>query len=55
MTKTGNGTETAGFTSDEVQIAKKKAINTLISLLGSPQEQIRLDAAKLLLDYIFRA
>jgi hypothetical protein len=43
------------FTSEEVQKAKKKAINTLVGLLNSPQGQIQLDAAKLLLDYTFRA
>lgn len=43
------------FTKEEVQIAKKKALNTLVELLNNPQGQIKLDAAKLILDYAFRA
>ena len=43
------------FSLEEVQIAKKKAMNTLVELLSCPQGQIKLDAAKLLLDYTFRA
>lgn len=43
------------FTGEEVQNAKKKAISTLVKLLNSPQNQTQLDAAKLLLDYTFRA
>lgn len=48
MTKAENGTVIEGFTHDEVQVAKKNAINTLIELLDSPQPQIKLDAAKVL-------
>lgn len=43
------------FTKEEVQQAKKKAIKTLVELLDNPQGQIKLDAAKLLLDYAFHA
>ena len=43
------------FTKGEVQIAKKKALDTLVELLNSPQGQIKLDAAKLLLDYAYSA
>ncbi len=51
----GEATLNERFTSEEVQEAKKKAISTLVNLLSSPQGQIQLDAAKLLLDYTFRA
>ena len=54
MIKAENGTAIEEFTHDEVQAAKKNAINALIELLNSPQPQIKLDAAKLLLDYTFR-